>query len=147
MSDTRFREFRTSSDYLPALCADLLERQRSSWPRLKEGYASLASIQTRRVACRGFDVTLQFNPGRIVSTTADVDTAAISGRTCFLCREHLPPEQEGIVVDTEYLVLANPAPIFSKHFTIAHRDHLRWHVGVEGLRVGGNPLPCGNQRH
>ena len=132
MSDPRFREFDTLSDYLPALCADLLERQRRSWPRLREGYESLAAVQTRRVSCRGFEVTLQFNPGRIVSTTADVDAAAITARPCFLCREHLPPEQEGILVDSEFLVLANPAPIFSRHFTVSHRDHRRQSI-EEGL--------------
>ncbi len=101
----------------------LLEAQKKGWNRLAEGYASLASIRQRSVKCTGFDVTLQFNPGRLTSTAAPVDADSVKRRPCFLCRENLPPEQSGLLYHNEFLVLCNPAPIFNAHFTITHVDH------------------------
>jgi hypothetical protein len=59
----------------------------------------------------------------MVSTGARVDPASIRQRKCFLCVEHLPPEQQGIGYGKDLLILCNPAPIFAEHFTISHREH------------------------
>lgn len=109
---------------LGSLSADLLREQLERWPRLESGYASLKSVQLREVRCGGFSAWLQFNPGRIVSTGANVDASSIRARRCFLCQEHLPPEQKGILYDDDFLVLCNPAPIFQDHFTISHVRHV-----------------------
>jgi hypothetical protein len=108
---------------LPNLCRSLLRQQRESWPMCRDGYASLGSIQTRSLGLNGHALHLQFNPGRIVSTGAKVDPASIKQRRCFLCVAHLPPEQQGIRYGKHLLILCNPAPIFSEHFTISHVEH------------------------
>ncbi len=109
---------------LASLALDLLNEQKKSWSQLADGYASLASVRTRELLCDGFQAWLQFNPGRIVSTGAKVDAQSIRERRCFLCVENLPPEQKGILFNDEFLVLCNPAPIFTDHFTVSHVRHL-----------------------
>ena len=106
------------------LTAGLLERQKKTWPGLAEGYAALESARVREIRGDGWGVKLQFNPRRIVSTGAKLDPESIRKRPCFLCLEHLPPEQQAILYRNDYLVLCNPAPIFPGHLTIAHRRHL-----------------------
>jgi hypothetical protein len=108
---------------LPELCRSLLRQQRETWPMCRDGYASLAGVQTRSLGLHGHALHLQFNPGRMVSTGAKVDPATIRQRKCFLCVEHLPLEQQGIVYGSDLLILCNPAPIFPEHFTISHRVH------------------------
>jgi hypothetical protein len=44
---------------------------------------------------------------------------------CFLCLDHLPPAQKGILYRNEYLILCNPMPVFFSHFTVSHLDHRR----------------------
>lgn len=113
---------------LPKLLRRLGENQRRVWPMAAEGYASLQYAQTREVQCRTstgevFSVWLQFNPKRIVSTGAKVDAHSIRQRRCFLCVENLPAEQQGLLYQNEFLVLCNPMPIFSEHYTISHVQH------------------------
>ncbi len=47
----------------------------------------------------------------------------IQRRQCFLCLDHLPEGQQGILYRSEYLILSNPMPVFSSHLTISHLDH------------------------
>jgi hypothetical protein len=109
---------------LAELAARLLDDQKKSWLQLASGYASLDSIRLRQVACRGYSVWLQFNPGRIVSTGAKVDAKSIRERRCFLCVQNLPEAQKGILYKDEFLILCNPAPIFREHYTISHVQHI-----------------------
>src|SRR5256885_15435006 len=91
----------------------LLHEQISEWPTLRGGYESLNSIHTRSIQFDGFDIKLQFNPGRIVSSTAQTDAASIARRKCFLCGINRPPEQRALTLsDAPYLMLCNPYPIF-----------------------------------
>lgn len=113
-----------SSDSLPRICDDLLHQQQSSWQQLIEGYASLKDVRVREVVCDGFSVYVQFNPKRIVSTGARVDSKSISERKCFLCAENLPPEEMGVLYRDEFLILCNPWPILDRHLTIAHTRHV-----------------------
>ena len=108
---------------LPALCLDLLTRQKESWSAAGAGYESLNYVRERELTCRGFSVRVQHNPGRIRSTLADVGEKSVAGRACFLCPTSLPKEQKGILYRKEYLILCNPMPVFPSHFTIAHLDH------------------------
>ncbi len=108
---------------LPKLCSELFEQQQSAWQQMSAGYASLESIRVREIICSGFTVITQFNPKRIVSTGANVNPAVISNRKCFLCLENLPEAQRGILYHNNYLILCNPIPIFSKHFTISSVFH------------------------
>lgn len=116
----------------------LLTQQHTTWPMLQKGASTLGDVIVRSIQMDGFEMKLQFNPGRIVSSSAKVDAKSIAERKCFLCLEHLPTEQKGIIAgvgafaldatDTanpdNYVVLANPFPIFPEHFTIPHRGHV-----------------------
>jgi len=103
---------------------ELFAQQRSVWNQMQKGYADLEFVKTREVVCNGFTVKLQFNPKRIISTGANTDPKAIKERECFLCLEHLPKPQKGILYRNEYFVLCNPIPIFPVHFTISNIRHI-----------------------
>ena len=109
---------------LSGLCLDLLAQQKISWPLLRDAYAAQDSAQIREISANGFSVKLQFNPRRIISSAAAVDPASISRRPCFLCVENLPEAQKGILYRQTYLILCNPAPIFSQHYVVSNRRHI-----------------------
>ena len=113
-----------SRNTLPELCSTLLRHQQSSWPQLLQGYSSFKAVMTREVLCNGYSVTVQFNPGRIISSEAKLDPRSISARKCFLCLGNLPAEQKGVLYGDEFLVLCNPAPILDSHLTLAHVGHI-----------------------
>ncbi len=106
-----------------SLARALLEQQKRTWEMLRSGYDTLRTVRTRVFDFDGFQIKVQFNPGRLISTVAKVDAASIKERKCFLCTENLPPAQRGIPCDAEYLVLCNPFPIFPEHFTISSVRH------------------------
>jgi ribosomal protein S18 acetylase RimI-like enzyme len=108
---------------LPELCVDLLSEQKKTWFDLRKGYESLKQIQERALSCSGFSVRLQYNPGRIRSSTAEVSQEKINERPCFLCLDHLPESQKGILYKNDFLILCNPMPVFPSHFSISHLDH------------------------
>jgi hypothetical protein len=108
---------------LPELCLDLLAEQKKAWPDLLKSYESLHDVRERRLHCGGFSVRLQHNPGRIRSSTAAMGPTEGNGRHCFLCPGRLPEDQKGILYRDEYLLLCNPMPVFSPHFTVSHLDH------------------------
>jgi diadenosine tetraphosphate (Ap4A) HIT family hydrolase len=99
-------------------------QQKISWPLLRDAYAAQDSAQIREISANGFSVKLQFNPRRIISSAAAVDPASISRRPCFLCVENLPEAQKGILYRQTYLILCNPAPIFSQHYVVSNRRHI-----------------------
>src|SRR5207302_1222007 len=102
----------------------LLTQQKREWDMLRTGYASLEKVHTRSLEFDGFAIKLQFNPGRIVSSAANVDPKSIAERKCFLCPAHLPPQQRSVSFGDDYLILCNPFPIFPEHFTIPHKQHM-----------------------
>ncbi|MGE5680832.1 MAG: DUF4922 domain-containing protein [Bacillota bacterium] len=101
----------------------LLAEQKTVWELLRKGYESLDSVETRTFDFDGFQIKIQFNPGRIVSSSAKVDDKSIKERKCFLCPKNLPPEQRGISAEGDYVILCNPFPIFTEHFTIPNIEH------------------------
>jgi ribosomal protein S18 acetylase RimI-like enzyme len=108
---------------LSGRCLDLLKEQKKAWQDLREGYESLKNVRERDLPYRGFSVRLQYNPGRIKSSTATVDRKHSKGHPCFLCLDQLPESQKGIFYRGDYLILCNPMPVFSSHFTVSHIDH------------------------
>ncbi|MDZ7362766.1 MAG: DUF4922 domain-containing protein [candidate division KSB1 bacterium] len=114
----------SNSTPLSDLLLQLLNEQKRIWPMAADGYASLQNAQIREVKCSTFSVWLQFNPKRIISTGAKVDAQSINSRQCFLCIDHLPPEQKGVLYENDFLVLCNPMPIFPAHYTVSHLNHL-----------------------
>ncbi len=102
----------------------LLEEQKKSWAALAKNYDLLNSAKVKTFQFPGFVIKIQNNPGRIKSTSAEVDEKSISQRKCFLCIDNLYEEQKVIQYDEDFLILANPFPIFPEHFTIPHKDHI-----------------------
>ncbi len=113
-----------SNESLSKLSHELYINQQQHWHMLADGVSALKNVQTRVVDCGTFSVRLQYNPKRIVSTGAKVDSASIKERKCFLCVGNLPDEQQGVLFREKFLVLCNPMPIFQEHFTISHIDHI-----------------------
>jgi ATP adenylyltransferase/5',5'''-P-1,P-4-tetraphosphate phosphorylase II len=108
---------------LAVSASELLRSQKENWEQCYKGYKSLESVQTREFEFDGFNIYVQFNPGRITSTSAKVDPESIKERKCFLCLDNLPADQRGIMYKDEYILLCNPFPIFPEHFTIPSVDH------------------------
>ncbi len=124
LADRTFAEYpRGKQKSLSALCMNLLEEQKKSWPGLAYAYQELANVRTRSISPGSYTVDLQLNPQRVVSSGAAVDRESIKNRPCFLCTDNLPVKQRGILYRENYLILCNPAPIFDKHFTITNLLH------------------------
>ncbi len=116
-------------DGLSGLAKALLLQQKSTWQQLKKGYDSLKGAEIKIFNFNGFQLKAQFNKERILSASAKVDKASIKNRKCFLCEKNLPLEQKGIKFNDNYLILANPFPIFNEHFTIASLKHQPQRIG------------------
>jgi hypothetical protein len=110
---------RSISDTVRALISQQLE----NWPELKQAHADLKQSLYRIVQLNELAVTLQCNPGRMISAGAPVDKASISKRLCFLCLQNLPAEQRALLYQDEWLILNNPAPLFPDHLVISHTSH------------------------
>ena len=99
----------------------ILEEQLSVWPAAREAFDNLEKVQTRKLSSSG--LTLQYNPARIVSTTANVNPAGIKERSCFLCSANRPQEQKTIDAGDGFDLLVNPFPILKEHFCVVSREH------------------------
>lgn len=110
------------------LAKNLLLKQKENWEQCNNGYDSLNSVQDKIFSFDSFTIKVQFNPGRIVSTAAKVDTKSISERRCFLCRENLPQQQNSIEYIDNFLILCNPFPIFPEHFTLPSIEHTQQNI-------------------
>lgn len=99
-----------------------IESQLSVWDTAKKNFDALADVKVKEFRIGGSTVKVQFNPGRIVSSSAKVDTKSLKERKCFLCEENRPAVQEGLGWG-DYTVLVNPFPIFPKHLTIPANRH------------------------
>lgn len=106
------------------IASELLKEQKTEWKQLSDNYSSLKKIKIRTFQFDGFKLKIQFNPERMVSTTARVDSESIKNRDCFLCRENRPKEQREIDYQGNFLILCNPFPIFPEHFTVIFKEHI-----------------------
>ncbi len=108
--------------------AALFEEQLVSWKQAGDNYKALEGVVVKNIDVSGYPFKVQFNPARIVSSSAKVDKKSIKERKCFLCAANRPEVQKGIsYVDgstgEEYVVLINPFPIFPRHLTIPLTEH------------------------
>jgi len=101
----------------------LFQQQLRVWPLLASGTEGLARAKTRPVTIDWFDVHVRHIPHRVISTTAAVDRVSIERRPCFLCRQNMPPEQEGVEFNEDFTIYCNPYPIVDRHVTIVQREH------------------------
>ena len=107
----------------------LFQEQSKSWTLAGDNYRALSKVVFKDFQMDDFRIRLQCNPGRIVSTSANVSKGAIQARPCFLCAKNRPDEQtyqtfaNGDNLDSEFQILVNPFPVFPEHFTIAATKH------------------------
>ena len=113
----------TASASLPDNVQALIRQQLLTWPDLIKARKQLDQAITRKIVLEHLAVTLQCNPGRIISARSPVDNESIRNRPCFLCLHNLPPEQRALQYRDEWLILNNPAPLFPDHLVISHREH------------------------
>ena len=117
------------------------EDQKQSWPLAAANYAGLAKVEEKQFDFGGFVIKAQFNPERIRSSAAKVDSASIAARKCFLCDENRPAEQKAIGCGERFQILVNPFPIFHRHFTVsslAHTNQLFFENIPEMLQIAKN---------
>lgn len=95
-------------------------RQLETWEDTRRRFSDLKQVETRQLS---EDITLQFNPARIVSTGAKIDKKTLGERPCFLCDKNRPKEQMTKSIDNRFQLLVNPFPILPVHFTIPAKKH------------------------
>jgi len=101
----------------------LFQDQINSWPLATQNYHELSHVLTKEFIFNDFRIKLQYNPNRIISSSADIDKNAIKKRECFLCRKNRPVMQKSDSFDSGFEILVNPYPVFPMHFTIASTSH------------------------
>ena len=99
------------------------DRQLATWPDVRRRYRELNSVKTRELSDGTATVVLQWNPARIGSTGAKIDSRSLSERPCFLCAQNRPAEQLKRTVDGKWELLVNPFPILPMHFTLPTLKH------------------------
>lgn len=107
----------------------LMKQQMEQWELAKKNYEALQRVQTRSFDIDGFQIKVQFNPARVVSTAAATDKVSIQQRRCFLCPNHLPEAQLRLPVLQHYQILCNPYPIFPQHLTVPALEHAPQRIG------------------
>lgn len=100
-----------------------LLRQLDTWADARHRYKDLQLVKTRDLVTDRLTMRAQFNPARMLSTGANIDSKAIKERECFLCAKNRPEEQMTKDFDSRFELLLNPFPILPHHFTIPARRH------------------------
>lgn len=95
--------------------------QLEKWPAAAEKHAALGAIEVRDLEN---GITLQYNPARMVSTGAKVDSSSVGARKCFLCKCNRPQEQFSLDAMGCFDVLVNPFPILPFHLTLPLKEHV-----------------------
>lgn len=108
---------------MKTLIDDLFHSQERVWRLAAKNYKDLERVALRKIHLGKTTLVLQFNPGRIVSSSAKVDAKSLAERPCFLCKDNLPAVQEGISLSDGFILLVNPFPILRKHFTLVNTQH------------------------
>ena len=97
--------------------------QLDRWKDADRRYRDLRRVETRELPVGASTIVAQWNPARIVSTGAKMDSKTLGERPCFLCDENRPKEQMRRIVDGKWELLVNPFPILPMHFTITSLKH------------------------
>lgn len=131
-----------------------IESQLKVWDTAKNNFEALKNVKIKEFKVNNASVKVQFNPARIVSSSAKVDAKSLKERKCFLCEENRPAVQEGLAWNG-YTVLVNPFPIFPKHLTIPSNAHIDQRIAgrigdmmrlaqvLEGFTLFYNGPKCG----
>lgn len=104
----------------------LIADQIAVWPQAAGNFSALANVKVKDLDVDGMHFKVQFNPARIVSSSAKVDAKSLKERKCFLCAANRPEVQTGLPwgENDRYIVLINPFPIFPRHLTIPDNAHV-----------------------
>ncbi len=97
-------------------------------------FGSLAQSKTRTIQYPGFSYTLQLNPARIISSTANINKPLDESR-CFLCKPNMPGYQIKKEYDGQYFISVNPFPILRNHLTIISHRHIPQSVKGQSARM------------
>jgi ATP adenylyltransferase/5',5'''-P-1,P-4-tetraphosphate phosphorylase II len=106
------------------ILTEFVESQKQSWPLAAANFEGLERVEVKHFQFDGFQIVIQFNPERMLSTSSKTDKVSIAARPCFLCSKNRPPEQGEIDFGEQLEILVNPFPIFNLHFTIASVEHI-----------------------
>lgn len=106
-----------------------IDSQIAEWNLADAGYSALRNVRVKSINIDGMSIKVQYNPVRIISTSAKIDTHSLSSRPCFLCSSNRPGQQKAIEWG-RYSILLNPFPIFPRHLTIPSNIHV--HQTIEG---------------
>lgn len=101
----------------------LFHEQVFNWELARVNFAGLQTVKSKSFSFGNFEVKVQFNPARIISSGAKTDAKSIAARPCFLCAANRPQEQTSVNFG-DYEILVNPFPIFPEHFTIPRKEHV-----------------------
>lgn len=123
-SQSSFKQKEMKRIITSAQVQNLLQEQLNEWELARNNYEALKQVKVKELTFDGFKISVQFNPARIVSSSAKVDSKSIQERKCFLCEQNRPAVQKGIPFGDNYVVLINPFPIFPKHLTIPACEHV-----------------------
>ncbi|MCH5218967.1 MAG: DUF4922 domain-containing protein [Muribaculaceae bacterium] len=105
---------------------EFIKKQLEVWPTAADNFKALENVKVKDIDVDGMKIKVQFNPARIVSSSAKVDAKSLKERKCFLCAANRPAVQTGIEwgKDGKYIILINPFPIFPRHLTIPDQSHV-----------------------
>lgn len=111
-----------------------IKDQLSVWQLASSNFRALKTAPSREVDVFGLKCRIQYNPRRVISSTADTSPAAIASRKCFLCADNRPKEQFHLGFEgrkgRNYHIQINPYPIFRGHMVIVRDEHIPqeiWH--------------------
>jgi len=113
----------------------LFSQQKKDWVLLQKNLEGLKTARIKEFQYKDFSIKVQFNPKRITSSAARVDSDSINKRQCFLCAANRPAEQREVLFEKDYEILTNPFPIFSRHYTIASTQHIPQKIEEEFSRM------------
>jgi ATP adenylyltransferase/5',5'''-P-1,P-4-tetraphosphate phosphorylase II len=123
ISEIELKKFGEINNF-SAKATALLQQQKLYWNLVNNNFDALDGIKIKDFSVGGDNIRTQFNPSRIISSSAKVDKESIENRKCFLCEKNLPSEQKGISFFNKYTILCNPFPIFKEHLTIPNNEHM-----------------------
>lgn len=111
-----------------------IKDQLSVWQLASSNFRALKIAPSREVDVFGLKCRIQYNPRRVISSTADTSPATIASRKCFLCADNRPKEQFHLGFEgrkgRNYHIQINPYPIFRGHLVIVRDEHIPqeiWH--------------------
>lgn len=137
--NNHYKDSLRTREMLLRLRIDKMERfinsQLTSWETAQTNHRALSDVETRTLDVDGVSFTVQFNPARIRSTGARLDTRSIQERPCFLCRENQPIEQKAVRIAGNYNLCVNPYPILPQHVTIPSICHVRQELPSDFLQT------------